>query len=75
MRTYQDTLRNKGDSAVHRSVGDIHVVRCKASLRILCTLVTELEKRPGWMDTITRAKKKKKRILTVNSVCAVSIAQ
>ena len=49
MRTYQDALCNKGDSAVHRSVGDIHIIGRKASIRILCTLETELEKkmRPG----------------------------
>ena len=45
MRTYQDTLGNEGDSAVHRSVGNVHVIRRKASLKILQTLIMELGKR------------------------------
>ena len=45
MRTYQDTLGNESNSAVHRSVGNVHVVRRKASLKILRTLITELGKK------------------------------
>ena len=43
MRTYQDTLRNEGDSAVHRSVGNVHIVGHKAKLSILLAFETKLE--------------------------------
>ena len=44
LEEYQDALSKKGDSTIHSSIGDIHIVRRKASISILCTLVTKLRR-------------------------------